>query len=188
MRESLEDMVAGVVEESKQDKEGVFDALAPFVKEQMELAVQIEEQNIKLANLTERYRFLSVNKIPEILGEYGIESGSLKLKDGHVLEIKEVISATITKANQAAAYTWLRDNGFGDIIKREVAVAFGKGQDEDAETLLRALAMQGLPVTDKEGVHASTLKSFIREQLKNNDIEVPEALFSVYRGLEAKIK
>ena len=42
-----------------------------------------------------------------------------------------------------SAYKWLRDNGLADIIKNEVSVQFGKGEDDKAKQLLDLAVTNG---------------------------------------------
>jgi hypothetical protein len=41
------------------------------------------------------------------------------------------------------AYNWLRENGLGDIIKNNVSVTFGRGEDDKAQQLLDLAASNG---------------------------------------------
>ena len=45
---------------------------------------------------------------------------SLKLADGSAVEVKPYYAASISTKNREAAYSWLRENGLGDIIKNNV--------------------------------------------------------------------
>ena len=72
--------------------------------------------------------------IPNLLAEQGL--ASLKLADGSSVDIKKSYNCTIKKDQLESAFEWLRNNGLGDIIKNEVAVQFGKGEDNKAEQLL----------------------------------------------------
>ena len=53
--------------------------------------------------------------IPTLLSEMGLSS--LKLADGSAVDVKPYYSASISVANKEKAYSWLRTNGLGDIIK-----------------------------------------------------------------------
>jgi len=58
----------------------------------------------------------------------------------------------------------LRDNHFGDLIKNDVSVSFGRGEDNDAEKLVEHIEGLGLVHKQKESVHYQTLKAFATEQ------------------------
>jgi hypothetical protein len=56
----------------------------------------------------------------------------LKLKDGESVEIKKIYGASIPVDQKEAAFQWLRNNGLGDLIKNEITVTFGMGEDNKA--------------------------------------------------------
>jgi hypothetical protein len=56
----------------------------------------------------------------------------LKLKDGESVEVKPFYSASISPDVQEKAFEWLRNNGLGDIIKNDITVTFGRGEDNKA--------------------------------------------------------
>ena len=109
--------------------------------------------------------------IPEALRASNVSS--FTTSDGLIVTVKDKVFASIPKDDEvrAAAFDWLRTNGHGDIIKREVRVAFGRGEDEDAERLRIILAELGRPYSDRQEVHFQTLGAFVREQLgRGNDL------------------
>ena len=83
-----------------------------------------------LKKLKEKVRQVSSIEIPAMMDEMQITK--LKLKDGESVEIKKVYVASIPKDQQEAAFTWLRNNGLGDVIKNDITVTFGRGEDNKA--------------------------------------------------------
>ena len=73
--------------------------------------------------------------IPELLAEQGLSE--IKLADGSKVSVKKEFRATIPKdeLRREQALQWLRDQGLGDIIKNNVTVSFGKGEDDKAGRL-----------------------------------------------------
>lgn len=131
-------------------------------------------------------------ELPELLNLVGLPS--ITLADGSIIEIADNISASITDENRSAAHQWLRDNALGDLIKNVVSVTFGKGEDKDAELLvhnIRVMADQGSinfgTLDQKEAVHPSTLKSFVKERIKSGE-PLPADIFKLWIGQIAKIK
>ena len=53
----------------------------------------------------------------------------LKLKDGATSRDKKSTALLSPKDQQEAAFTWLRNNGLGDVIKNDITVTFGRGED-----------------------------------------------------------
>ncbi len=109
-------------------------------------------------------------------------------EDGTTVELKDGIYAGITEANKAAAFTWLRDNGHGDLIKRVIQVSFDRGQEAAADALLEVLAtIEHKDAEDKTSVHTGTLTAFVKEQLKEGN-PLDEGLLGVYRRRYAEVK
>ena len=102
--------------------------------------------------------------IPNLLAEQGLSS--LKLADGSSVDVKKSYNCTIKKDEMESAYNWLRENGLGDIIKNEVAVQFGKGEDNKAEQLLGLAVQEGYEPTQKQKVEPMTLKALYRERVE----------------------
>ena len=124
--------------------------------------------------------------LPELMRE--AELSELKLTDGTQVKLGEKVQASISEANRAAAHKWLVDNGFGGIIKTQVAVAFPADQNEAARSLSLELAeAYGNAVEVKDTVHATTLKSFVTEQLEGGRA-IPMDLFGVFTFSEVKVK
>jgi hypothetical protein len=102
--------------------------------------------------------------IPLFMAE--LELRELKLNNGDKITVKQDVYASIPVTNREAAYDWIDVHNFGGIIKTEVSVAFGKGEIEKAENLLRVLMEDmGYEPEFNRSVHPQTLKAFLREQL-----------------------
>ena len=112
---------------------------------------------------------------------------SLTLKDGSEVSIKKIYSATIKADKKAEAYQWLRNNGLGDIIKNDITVTFGQGEENKALAYATLAKGQGFEPAQKEAVHAMTLKVTM-EDWKNKGNKVPEDLFWTFDGNQTKIK
>ena len=119
-----------------------------------------------------------------MLAEQGLSS--LKLADGSAVEVKKVYNCTIRKDNIDSAYTWLRENGLGDIIKNEVSVQFGKGEDNKAQLLLDLAVSNGYEPQQKTKVEPMTLKALFRERVEAG-LDMPSESFSVFVKDQTKI-
>ena len=85
-----------------------------------------------------------------------------------------------------SAYNWLRKNGLGDIIKNEVAVQFGKGEDNKAEQLLTLAEQEGYEPTQKQKVEPMTLKALYRERVEAG-LDMTSQVFNVFIKDQTKI-
>ena len=114
--------------------------------------------------------------IPNLLAEQGL--ASLKLADGSSVDIKKSYNCTIKKDQLESAFEWLRNNGLGDIIKNEVAVQFGKGEDNKAEQLLGLAVREGYEPSQKQKVEPMTLKALFRERIEAG-LDMPRNSFTL---------
>ncbi len=149
------------------------------------LEKEIEEIESVVKERKEQLSKLLEDSIPAALSELGMKS--FKMADGSSIEVKPFYSASIKEANRAAAYEWLRENGFDDIIKNTVSVRFGRGEDDLCETLLDLLRERSYPVEQAQKIEPQTLKAFVREQIERGS-ELPMEMFGVYVGSKATIK
>jgi hypothetical protein len=159
-------------------------ALSDQVTKLQSLEDEIEEQEKKLKELKRNQELLSGEVIPTMMTEMNIST--LKLADGSAVEVKPVYGASIPVAKKEEAYTWLRENGLGDLIKNEITVAFGRNEDNKAMAYATLAQGQGYEPIQKLKVEPMTLKALVRERLESGQ-EMPSDLFSVFAGNRTKI-
>jgi len=159
-------------------------SLSDKVIELRNLEDQIKNAEDSVSKLKEKQKTLSQFEIPTMMEEMHITK--LKLKDGESVEIKKIYGASIPQEHQEAAFTWLRDNDLGDIIKNDITVTFGRGEDNKAAEYATLAQGQGYEPVQKIGVHPQTLKAVVRERLESGR-EMPSDLFKTYAGNSTKI-
>lgn len=146
-----------------------------------ELVDILDAQEEYVANLqasldkaTARRDELAQVLIPEAMAEAGqFESVDV---GGRRVTLNKTYHGNIAKEQRAAAHAWLRANGFGSIIKNDVTVRFGKGEDADANQLAGILSQEyAAKLRRNESVHHSTLNAFVKERLTKGD-ELPDSL------------
>ena len=175
----------------EQDKTDVFDKsdnlkiLSNEVQKMESLAKEIENIEDTLKNRKKDLDVISGEVIPTMMSEMGLSQ--LKLMDGSTIDVKPFYNATITQANKEAAFNWLRNNDLGDIIKNEVVVSFGRGEDNKAADYAALARGQGLQPTQKLKVEPMTLKALVRERIEAGK-EMPAEIFSVFVGNKTTIK
>lgn len=163
---------------------GELSQLARLAEQQAAAQSKVANLEAQLNKAREELRDIAERQVPELMDQIGI--GEFKTATGLKIKIDETIRASIPKAKAPLALAWLKQNGHAAIIKRVVAVAFGKGEDEKADELLRRLADE-FEVDDTSSVHPSTLSAFVREKLREGE-EVPLDLFGVHRQRVSKIE
>ena len=150
--------------------------------QRLEDDVVLKEEELK--ELKRKVDLLSGEVITTMMQEMNIST--LKLADGSSVEVKPVYGASIPVAKKEGAYNWLRENGLGDIIKNDVTVTFGRGEDNKEADYAVLARGQGFEPVQKIGVHPQTLKAVVRERLEAGQ-EMPSDLFKTYAGNSTKI-
>ena len=176
--EDLEDDQQQLIEKTD------IQTLASFCQELQGIENDIDSLEQQLKAKKEAADKISSEVIPNLLAEQGL--ASLKLADGSGVEVKKTYSCTVKKDSVESAYTWLRNNGLGDLIKNEVAVQFGKGEDNKAEQLLSLAANEGYEPTQKQKVEPMTLKALYRERIEAG-LDMPSDFFHTFVKDQTKI-
>jgi len=173
-------------EDQREDLNSVNDAksLSDQVVKLKNLEDELEEKEKELKELKRHIELVSGEVIPTMMQEMNIST--LKLADGSSVEVKPVYGASITTANKEAAYTWLRENGLGDLIKNEITVSFGRNEDNKAQQYAVLAKGQGFEPVQKLKVEPMTLKALVRERLESGQ-EMPSDLFNVFAGNRTKV-
>jgi len=123
--------------------------------------------------------------IPTMLSEMGLSQ--LKLADGSSVDVKPFYSATISAQNKDRAYSWLRTNGLGDIIKNDISVSFGRNEDNKAAKYAELAKSNGYQPTQKLKVEPMTQKALVRERIEAGK-EMPTEIFNIFVGNKTTIK
>lgn len=147
-------------------------------------AATVKRLESELQAAKEAHRETERETLPDLMTELALTE--IKLDDGTVVTIKAEVDCGISAERKPTAYAWLVENGFGGLIKTEVAVPFGRGDHEAAVKLLEHLLDTGLAAELSEGVHAATLKAFIKEQMAEGH-PIPMDLFGVFPYNVAKV-
>ena len=134
------------IQDLEQDQQEVIEKtdiqqLSGYCLELQGLEDNIQSKEEEIKKLKEQADKIASEIIPNMLAEQGLSS--LKLADGSAVEVGKSYSCTIKKDGTDAAYQWLRENGLEDIIKNEVFVTFGKGEDNKAKDLLSLAEQEG---------------------------------------------
>ena len=155
--------------------------------------VNLKKKEDEIADLEEQLKkkkeeadFISSNVIPELLAEQGLSE--IKLADGSKVSVKKEFRATLKKDDMAreGAYTWLRAQGLGDIIKNNVSVTFGKGEDDKAKRLLDLAAENGYEPQQKSDVAWNTLTALYEERVQAG-LDMPSDNFNLWIKDKTKI-
>ena len=156
------------------------------------LAIRIREKETLIQSLEAQIKDekksllkLSDEDLPSLLAELGM--ASFTLEDGSKVEVKSTYGASIRVSDRDEAFDWLREKGYGDIIKNTVSCQFGKGDDDLAASFRNMAEQQGYDAQQKTEVHPQTLRAFVKERVEAGD-EFPMELFGAWIGQRATIK
>jgi len=177
-----QDSGSSSLEQLDQESLGSVAGLAKAIKTKEELIESLEqtlkEEKKALIKMTDE-------DLPTMLMELGMQS--LTLDDGSDVTVKQTYGASIRVDDRPAAYEWLRDNGYDDIIKNQVLCVFGRGEDDVASAFQALASQQGYAAEQKTEIHPQTLRAFVKERVENGD-DFPMELFGAWVGQRAVIK
>ena len=158
--------------------------IAELCNKLLDVQKEVSTLEDQLKKKKEQELKLSEQDIPNLMQKAGV--AALKLTDGSSVEIKPYYAARIPTSRTDEAFDWLRDNNFGDLIKNNVTLTFGRNEDNMAKSLVDELRQKGHNVKQAEKVEPMTLKAFVREQIEKGK-DVPADLFGVYVATRTKI-
>lgn len=139
--------------------------IAHLARRYTDLEGEIAHLEATLKTKKDEWRALREGALPLALTEVGMTK--FTMTGGANVTLKTGYVASITEANRAAAHEWLEDHGHGSIIKHEIKIVFGKGEEAWARKFLRDLAKRKRPLRfdRKDTVHPQTLGAFVRETI-----------------------
>jgi len=180
MEEAIDEFAEGA-EELSATQLGQISSLA---KQQLALEREIEARSLELKVKAEELRNVSETLLPNAMAEVGMSS--FTLDTGEKIEIKKDIYCSVPKEGFPEAEAWLRERGLEGVIKHQVQMLFGKGEDEMALKAAKILVENGFAPTDSKTIHPQTLKALLREQL-GQGVDVPLKTFGAYEATKSKI-
>jgi len=145
-------------------------------------AIDKTEQGLK--GLKQERQKLTTELIPGVMDEMGVDRLDV---DGVTVTRKLIVSASISDEKREQAFGWLRDNGLDDIIKNDVVVSFGRGEDNAAKNAVGILREQGFDPDVKTHIHPMTLKAFVKERVEEGK-PIDLDLFGAYVVNAAEIR
>lgn len=165
-------------------QEGDMKNLSSLVKDLDQITLDINSKEEELKALKLQKHKMSTEQIPSMMDEMGVQRLDV---ENLSVSLKPLINASIPPTRRDEAYQWLRDNGLDDIIKNDVIMSFGKGEDNMAGDIMFELEKRGMHPEKKTHIHSMTLKAFIRERVEKG-LPIDLDLFGGYVARTAIIK
>jgi hypothetical protein len=164
---------------------GKLDGVARLAAEAANLERQISDAEQLLKDKKQALHQITDEQLPEALEEMGLQK--FTLTDGAEISVKPLYAASIPRDRKDEAFQWLRDHEFGDLVKNNVTVTFGRGEDDIAKEFVGLCGSQGFTPSQLEKVEPMTLKAWLRERVEAGD-PIPLDLFGAFISQRATIK
>lgn len=160
-----------------------------------DLSKEIEEMEERLSKKKADLDKILRQEIPDAMDAAGTKEFTLAA-EGNYPEIKIKVegfySASIAKSWDAtkkkAAFAYLESVGAGDLIKTVVSVPFKREERSEVEELVNLIEDAGFETETEEAVHASTLKSWLKERTEKHNEKTELDKIGGIIGRIAKIK
>ncbi len=165
-------------------QKGDMKTLSSLVKDLDQLTIDINEKEEELKSLKLQKHLMSTEQIPTMMDEMGVQRLDV---ENLSVSLKPLINASIPPTRRDEAYQWLRENDLDDIIKNDVIMSFGKGEDNMAGDIMYELEQRGMHPEKKTHIHSMTLKAFIRERVEKG-LPIDLELFGAFVARTADIK
>jgi len=150
----------------------------------LEAEVADAEENLKI--LTERFRRLREDMIPDKMMELGVKK--IVLDDGSTLSYSDFYAG---KVIDEQGYDWLEQNGYADAVKQELKLEVSRIDKATLEAIKDYIAsdhsLANLSAKEKQSIHHMTLGAAVRSLTKQGK-ELPQDLFETFIGNRASLK
>tara|TARA_R110000764_G_scaffold42824_7_gene96416 strand:- start:5937 stop:6512 length:576 start_codon:yes stop_codon:yes gene_type:complete len=164
---------------------GKLDGVSRLAAEAANLENEIASAEQLLKDKKQALHKITDEQLPEALEEMGLQK--FTLIDGAEISVKPIYAASIPRDRKEEAFQWLRDHEFGDLVKNNVTVTFGRGEDDIAKEFVGLCGSQGFTPSQLEKVEPMTLKAWLRERVEAGD-PIPLDLFGAFISQRATIK
>ncbi len=143
---------------------------------------KVESLELELKAAKERVRALEEERIPTAMDEVGMEA--FITSEGFKLTVGDKIRCGELKRQEGL--DWLREHGHAGLIRCEVVVPFGVGQDDTARELVKELAGKELAARQEAKVLWNSLASTIGELMEKGE-DVPLELLGAHIQRTTKV-
>lgn len=168
------DAKAGIGSAKAPDDDDIA-GIAALAEQQIELEAAVMDLEKMLDIAKKKLTYLSEVTLPDAMSKVGMLQ--FRTKSGFDIKIEEAVYASIKEERSDEAFDWLRATNNDGIIKNDVVMSFGKGQDAQAAAAKKTLSDNGHTFVTKTHIHWQTLRAFVKKELASGTM-FPEA-FSI---------
>lgn len=184
MAELFDEILNDVEKKESENMQDKLAQLGEYIKYLHEAEKIVAEKEKELKEAKEKVKHFSASVIPDYFDSIGLSA--VKMDSGETVSIKTDYACSITKANESAAFNYLRENGLGEIIKHAIEVQ-KRGSSGDFDKIKEVLNTLAMTYKESEKVHPQTLKAVVKEKIESGE-QFPDKLFSVYPMRKTVIK
>jgi hypothetical protein len=158
--------------------------LASMARNLREKLEAVADAQATLDQLTADLNRYQLGVLPEAMELAGV--ANYTLSDGTQLIVKPDLKASITIDNRQFAHEWLRNHGHGGVIKEAFMVDLRPLTEEQRGWLRKEIMAFDVIPESIESIHASTLKSLVKELLEGGTALPPS--INVFQFKKAELK
>ena len=163
-----------------------LEGLQGLVDEAQGYEREIAEAEEKVKKAKDKLRAIVEDAMPKMMKKAGLDE--FTTSTGLKVKRRNKIENSIPAARRNEAWDWLETNGHGDILKREVTIAFGIKEGDMAKTVAAALAKEhARSVSCDRWAEPATVKSLLTRMIEDQK-SVPRDLFGVREFEVAEFK
>jgi hypothetical protein len=144
----------------------------------------VADAQAELDRLTADLNQFQLSVLPEAMELAGV--ANYTLSDGTQLIVRPDVKTSISIENRPYAHEWLRTHGHGGVIKEAYSVDLRPLTTEERDRLRQEIMKFEVIPESIESVHASTLKSLVKELLEGGTALPPS--ISVFQFKRAELK
>mgnify|MGYP003651584167 FL=1 len=153
LKEMEADFEANIASNVEKLDQGELGSVASIARQIRDKEITVSDLEAKLKREKKELLKLTDEDLPTVFAEMGLSE--LTLDDGSKIKIKPTYGGSIPVDQRPAAYEWLREHGFDDIIKNTVSCEFGRGEDDQANAFLAVAESEGyIAVQQSQGVNS----------------------------------
>ena len=161
-----------------------LESISALIRRQIEAEQTVESSEDSLKRAKQNLKNIREERLPEAMRTAGVIN--FTTSDFLSATLNDVYYANIKEENRDDAFAWLKEEGHDDIIKNDVLMSFGRGEEDMAQTAMDQLTDLGLNPTNKKHIHWQTLRAFVKEQMTKG-VTLPDSI-SVHVVPTTKIK
>jgi hypothetical protein len=123
--------------------------------------------------------------LPEAMDAIGMSQ--FRLRTGETITVNNVFRLSYEKDKIDQIDHWLDQHGHTGLVKRRLIVTIPRGDKSNRVAAIAEAAKEsGYEVVDEKNIHWQTLNKWGRECNEQGEV-IPDDLFNVYTGREAKV-